>query len=311
MRVVQPKQSSRRSPRAGFTLIEVLVAVSLALLLLTAVYAAIDMHWRYENAGQLEMQRGQVARAVYSRLSVDIRSVQFAPPDPEDAEVEDGDEAEDGAEDDEALDEVDLDELLQFESLGVIGTSTRLTLHINKPVPPRAFTISDSDDEEDFVLLESEQRSVTWFLADLGGGELEGQAAARFADDPTMIAAGLIDDSMILDGPLGLARSEVDRLTGTIDAPAENEGALADAAEFLAPEVNSLTFRYFDGVDWQEEWDSQALGAIPTAIEIVVGFVPPDPDDVLQAAADGAIPSSYRFVVALPVAEVVISEDDF
>ena len=40
---------------AGFTLIEVLVAVGTALMLLTAVYAAIDMHWRYENAGQLEM----------------------------------------------------------------------------------------------------------------------------------------------------------------------------------------------------------------------------------------------------------------
>ena len=49
-------------PSSGFTLIEVLVAVGTALMLLTAVYAAIDMHWRYENAGQLEMKRGQVAR---------------------------------------------------------------------------------------------------------------------------------------------------------------------------------------------------------------------------------------------------------
>ena len=60
-------------PSSGFTLIEVLVAVGTALMLLTAVYAAIDMHWRYENAGQLEMKRGQVARAVFARLSTDIR----------------------------------------------------------------------------------------------------------------------------------------------------------------------------------------------------------------------------------------------
>jgi hypothetical protein len=108
-----------------------------------------------------------------------------------------------------------------------------------------------------------------------------------------------------------LARSEVDRLTGSFDEPAESESSLAEAAEFLAPEINSLSFRYFDGIDWQDEWDSLERGAIPTAIEIVIGFAPPDPEDALQQTASDAIPSSYRFVVALLVAEEVISESDF
>jgi len=294
----------RRGNLRGFTLIEVLVAVSMALLLMTAVYSAIDMHWRYETAGELELQRGQVARAVYARLSIDIRSVQFSPPDPEDAGLED----EEGA-DEEALDDVDTEELLQTQSLGVIGTSTRLTLHVNKPVPPRMFSFTGSGEEE-LVLLESEQRSVTWFLADLGGGELEGLSASRFVDDQAIAAAGMLSNNSVLDGPLGLARSEVDRLAGTIDAPAENESALAEVAEFLAPEINALNFRYFDGVDWQDEWDSQLQGSIPLAIEIIIGFVPPVPDDPLQAAAPDAIPTTYRFVVALSVAEAVVSGDD-
>lgn len=304
MRGLMPRGQSRR-PSTGFTLIEVLVAVSMALLLMTAVYSAIDMHWRYQSAGALELQRGQVARAVCARLSIDIRSVQFSPPDPEEAELEDEEAA-----DQEALDDVDADDLLLTQSLGVTGTSTRLTLHISKPVPPRMFSLTSSDDDE-FVLLESEQRSVTWFLADLAGGELEGLAASRFAGDQAIVAAGLISNSSALDGPLGLARSEVDRFAGTIDASAEDEASLAQAAEFLAPEINSLYFRYFDGVDWRDEWDSQALGSIPLAIEIVIGFVPPVPDDPLQAVAPDAIPTTYRFVVALPVAEAVVSEDDF
>ena len=159
--------------------------------------------------------------------------------------------------------------------------------------------------------MESEQRSVTWFLADLGGGELEGLSAARFSDDQAIVASGLILGVSPLDGPLGLARSEVDRLTGSFDEPAESESALAEAAEFLAPEINSLSFRYFDGIDWQDEWDSLERGAIPAAIEIVIGFAPPDPEDVLQQTASDAIPSTYRFVVALPVAEEVISDSDF
>ena len=300
-----------RKTASGFTLIEVLVAVAMALLLMTAVYSAIDMHWRYKSAGQMELQRGQVARAVYAQLSMDIRSVQFAAPDPEEAAELEDDEAATDDEDGEDLADIDADDLLQTQSLGVIGTSTRLTLHVNKPVPPRSFNRVGADDEEnDLVLMESEQRSVTWFLADLGGGDLEGQAAARFVDDPAMIAAGLVDNDSALDGPLGLSRSEVDRLSGDIDAPAETDSSLADVAEFLAPEINSLVFRYFDGVDWQDEWDSEALGAIPTAIEITIGFVPPSPDDILQATASDAIPTSYRFVVALPVADAMISEED-
>ncbi|MED5446782.1 MAG: prepilin-type N-terminal cleavage/methylation domain-containing protein [Planctomycetota bacterium] len=300
-----------RKTASGFTLIEVLVAVAMALLLMTAVYSAIDMHWRYESAGQMELQRGQVARAVYAQLSMDIRSVQFAAPDPEEAAELEDDEAATEDEDGEDLADIDADDLLQTQSLGVFGTSTRLTLHVNKPVPPRLFSRVGGDDEEnDLVLMESEQRSVTWFLADLGGGDLEGQAAARFVDDPAMIAAGLVDNDSALDGPLGLARSEVDRLSGDIDAPAETDSTLADVAEFLAPEIDSLVFRYFDGVDWQDEWDSEALGAIPTAIEITIGFVPPSPDDILQATASDAIPTSYRFVVALPVADAMISEED-
>ena len=89
---------------------------------------------------------------------------------------------------------------------------------------------------------------------------------------------------------------------------AEADGDLsvmADRAEFLAPEIDLLLFRYFDGIEWMEEWDSEALGALPLAIEITIGFVPPPEDDVLRAAAAGSIPDSYRFVVALPLAESV------
>ena len=301
--------SGGRTP-TGFTLIEVLVAVGTALMLLTAVYAAIDMHWRYENAGQLEMKRGQVARAVFARLSTDIRSVQYVASDPETAVLDDSEESEDT----EGTDDAEVDDsgtatssdLSQLNSLGVIGTATRLTLHVNKPVPPRRFAVSDDDDS---LFIESEQRSVTWFLADLSGGELEGMAAARFSDDPAIIAAGLIDDQA--DGPLGLGRADVDRLAGTISAPSDTEILMAEAAEFLAPEVVSLTFRYFDGVDWVEEWDSDLQGAVPTAIEITLGFVAPGPDDPLQAAAADAIPDTYRFVVALPVAESMVSEEAF
>jgi len=65
--------------RAGHTLFEILLALGLSLVLLTAVYAALDQHWRYAEAGQRQTERMQVTRALFERISLDLRSVVFRP----------------------------------------------------------------------------------------------------------------------------------------------------------------------------------------------------------------------------------------
>jgi hypothetical protein len=42
-------------------------------------YAALDQHWRYADAGQRQTERLQVTRALFERLSLDLRSVVFRP----------------------------------------------------------------------------------------------------------------------------------------------------------------------------------------------------------------------------------------
>lgn len=74
----QPR-SHRSSFRAAHTLIEILLALGLSLVILTAVYAALDQHWRYAAAGQQQTERMQVARALFERLSLDVRSAVFRP----------------------------------------------------------------------------------------------------------------------------------------------------------------------------------------------------------------------------------------
>jgi hypothetical protein len=83
--------------------------------------------------------------------------------------------------------------------------------------------------------------------------------------------------------------------------------------EPFAPEVFMIQFRYFDGQQWLEEWDSAQIGGVPTAVEITL---------VLQSAADDAQqpfamdasmfasidPSQvYRMVVHLPASEPIDS----
>ena len=284
--------------RAGFTLLEVLVTVAVTLLLMTGVYSAIDLHWRYDSAGRLEMQRGQVARAVLQRLALDIRSVQFTEP-------------ESGGDEEELLDEtvelLDPDDAIMVHSIGVVGTMNRLMLHVSKPLPARALRNALLDESDE--LFQSDQMSVAWFLADFDGGELEALVAARVDAQPREGVFALLDERTANDGPLGLARAEGDRFQMSQAEADGDMSLLADRAEFLAPEIDYLAFRYFDGVDWQEDWDSEALGALPLAIEITIGFVPPPEDDVLRSGAADRIPDQYRYVVALPMAQQSLTSD--
>ena len=68
------------SRRSGFTLIEVLVALGLSLVLVSAIYSAISLHWRYETAGRERIERAQISLAVLRLMTEDIGSVVFAVP---------------------------------------------------------------------------------------------------------------------------------------------------------------------------------------------------------------------------------------
>ncbi|MDZ7617708.1 MAG: hypothetical protein U1E05_11925, partial [Patescibacteria group bacterium] len=78
----------------------------------------------------------------------------------------------------------------------------------------------------------------------------------------------------------------------------------------LAAEVVGVTFRYHDGDDWCDTWDSATTGELPRAIEITlllasddalaagtsnVGEPPLSTDDLLADAME------YRLVVSLPI----------
>jgi len=256
--------------RHGFTLLEVLIATALTVGLMAAVFGAIRMHHQRTSVGRLEIERGQIARAVLQRIAIDIRSVMFRP---EPAAEEDA-EGSDGSSEDQPAELADPDDAFYQDSVGVIGNADKLVLHVSKPLPTRAFR----NDEED--LFHSDLVSVAWFIAGgAGGGSLESLVANRF-----------IDQIEINPGtPITLADEQGDY------------AAIAERAELLAPEIDAIFFRYFDGADWVEEWDSRALGALPLAIEIMIFFAP-IPED-LAVVMTGSAPDSFRLVVALPLAD--------
>jgi hypothetical protein len=79
----------------------------------------------------------------------------------------------------------------------------------------------------------------------------------------------------------------------------------------LAPEVTEVQFRYFDGVDWLEEWDSALQERLPNAVEVTLTFEEVDmaSNQVLFGDdPDGFASNTVRFVIAIPMAPPPLSE---
>jgi len=103
--------------------------------------------------------------------------------------------------------------------------------------------------------------------------------------------------------PLGLVRREKRNRFQTVVI--ENKAEMVDL-DLLAPEMKYLRFRYFDGVDWWEDWQmgGQSSGqgrgqALPVAVEVTVGYseIPPEEEQDFDLENDTgltpALPEPY------------------
>ena len=82
-------------------------------------------------------------------------------------------------------------------------------------------------------------------------------------------------------------------------------------SKLVANEVVEISFRYFNGTDWQTQWDSTEDNGFPTAVEINIAV-----DSTPLVSVDGSGGQDegryerYRSVVHLPLAEIDDSEDE-
>ena len=162
-------------------------------------------------------------------------------------------------------------------SVGLVGSSNMLLLHISRPVRPGRSSSSTASD----------LRSVSYFLAQSGAGGLAGAVGERdSADGSDRKSRG------------GFARLEGERQAiDSADASSGSE-SLADDAKILAHEIRGVQFRYFDGQNWQESWDSQAVGNLPHAVEMVLQWEGPAATTETPTAAPTL--RSRRYVFAPP-----------
>jgi len=296
MIAVPEPQMHKKSSRFGYTLLELMIAVGLTSLLMSALYSAMKIYFDLQLDSQEEIERQQVARALLRQMTRDIQSVVFVKQTAVDEEEEDSTSTElDGNAYGESA--IDPETVSTTYTNGLVGTSTDLQLFISRPDRTLGYVSSQE-------LTSADQRTgdlmiVRYLMASKSGGGLSSAIADREAPG---------GDS----GAIGLARVAGDLYGLSTAVETAEEYPQLSAAKLQAKEVSAIQFRYYDGVEWLEEWDSTALNDLPKAIEVTLTL------RNLESASDSlnaddedpyAFPdTTHRMVVPIPVAEPFVAE---
>lgn len=136
----------------------------------------------------------------------------------------------------------------------------------------------------------SEMKTVYYFLAGPGGGA---------SQMPPGLSAGMTGNQQ------GLMRREADRAVTAWTAYGGGSAGIGPALEALAPEIETLNFRYFNGSAWSATWDSRSNYCLPRAVEIRITLANKATVDNLAArpaarSAKQAPPKEYVLTVPIP-----------
>ncbi len=310
----------RLTKRRAFTLLEVILALSLSALVVIAVVGAVDFHARLLDSGQAEVEESQLARALLRRIADDLRcAVRYDPIDAEKMlEGVDMSAASLAAaagdlgladEDMEAIDDLtsaattDIATSTAVPSVpGFYGNACEIQFDTSRmPRGDQYAGMLSADGQTAVVDVVSDVKTVAYYVlgSPIAGASYGGNVDANAA---------------------GLYRRELDRATTVYAA---DQGGLSDIENELlpiAPEVAAVQFLYYDGTEVVEEWDSDERGGLPLAVEITLWIVPKRLRPVAEANSRySALMADtepitdencrvFRLVVHLPAAEATTQD---
>ena len=317
--------------RAGFTLLELLIAIGLTSILMVALFSAMDIYFKLQLDSQEEITRQQISRALLRQMTRDIQSVVFvkkqavddeetAPTSPGTGSAASGGSTQadgstpaggstqaDGSTQAggsnslsstgstvETTDGDTTAAMLKYTS-GLVGSATDLLLYVSRP--DRTLSYVDAQSLTSTSERTGDLMMIRYLVADTSAGGLSSTIAKRFAGNK--------------NGPIGLIRITGDLygMSTAVQAGEEQDFTCVDQID--AEEVSQVAFSYFDGLNWQETWDSTTLNSLPVAIEIILTLRNAESGDVFSSNKPDPYAlgeTKHRMIIALPLAEPFIGE---
>jgi type II secretory pathway component PulJ len=303
------RPAGRWRGRAAFTLIEVILAVGLSALLILCIASAMDLYRRMTTAATDDMSETRLVRAIFAKFEVDLRDL--VPPQPIAATAtttagsssgssssSSGSSSSSSSSSSSTQSAQGTDPLQYVYSrtvFGLYGDASSLVLNTLTPHPlplaaqqqtgAQSASQTSSAGPSQIVGVHGDMKVVAYFV--LGGPQ-----------SPILPAGG--SGQMTPDGKeitAGLARVEGERTA--IGYAIETGSTSSLRARVVAPEIESISFRYFDGTGWQTSWSGATLQNLPQAVEITISVGKNDPYNARTQASQDQASRSYRHVVAI------------
>lgn len=282
-------RSQRRFQR-GFTLLEIVLSLALAVLLIALVNMAVGIFLRTSQASRYQVDEAELAGNLLSQIAADLRSAVIrAATDTEAVEqlaaIMSADE----------LSQRELDDLAQ-------GTGNQSSSDDEVSEPSESKPASPGLYGDAYQL----QVDVGRFpaLAELmatgtGAAPPAGiQTVSYFVVQPGESAGGLSAAAApIASGEGGLVRRALDRAVANWAAASGDFERLERSQRRLASHVTGIEFRYYDGTEWCPSWDSEERQGLPLAVEVTLSMMPQS-----TPAGEDAQPLVFRLLVDLPAA---------
>ncbi len=315
--------------RRGLTLLELMLALSLSTVILVVVGMAIDLNLRALDSRRTVVEDAQLARALLTLIANDLRgaieksSVDFSSvaalasdsiPEGMDLEGIDLEGLEDAAGamglDTSALNDVASTPSEDIASSttpppepGLYGNQYELLVDTSRlPRVDQFQRMLSADSQLKLDDIPSDVKTVAYYVVTATSGGLTPPTQLNGAEDTPQY---------------GLARRVLDRAVTLRASESSSANSLQQSAEIIAPEVVGIEFQYFDGAEWQTEWDSSEQGGLPVAVRILLAI------NSVQANASQTDLSTlgtsfsnvetphliYSLVVRIPIARPTAEED--
>lgn len=174
--------------------------------------------------------------------------------------------------------------------VGLYGSANELRFDISRLPRVDQYQSLMSDGELSATTIPSDVKTVVYFVRDA-------DSADGGVPSPTTTGIGR-----------GLMRAEIDRAVSSWNEMNGDVESSYTGAKLLADEVTALSFQYFDGAAWTTDWNSDEMGGLPLAVEVLLTVQPPLSAEA-EAAGDelteddlAATEQTFRLVVRLPTA---------
>ncbi|MEZ6134057.1 MAG: type II secretion system protein [Pirellulaceae bacterium] len=315
----------QRSARGGFTLIELMLSLALIVVATALIGTLMQIYASNFATRGDDIRRAQLARSLLTMIAEDIRSVvmeqEYDPTVLEQlmggsssggggggaptADTSGGTGLASSAPSTSATDTGELSETATTSlPPGIYGSQYQLMVDVSRvPRPDQYIRLQQSLIDGTLTDIPGDMKTVTYYV----------QAATQMGVQDTMSAFTQSADETGFAA--GLVRRQLDR---AITAYAEENGdtqRLLQTGDLVAPEVISLEFSYFDGINWLTEWDSSTQ-SLPWLVQVslamqsasgarVSKFEPGTPLNTINLADRQSYGIEvYELIVAIPGAQL-------